>query len=140
MTTETVTSADSSVSGKATIVAEVGDEEVQITETEDGFEAKPVTDDAQTELYLRGVDGQDSHGFEVPLDADFHIEYDYDTRDDQPHNAAWHTSDDVSDLRSDGWSEAKESGYDGHAAIAEFELVERRVGSDSSPNGSPFDS
>ena len=98
----------------------VGDEEVQITETEDGFEATPVADEPGSGVYLRGEDALVSYGFEIPVDADFVI-------DDKPtvgYHVAWHTADDRSDLQSDGTDLAKVDGYDGYAYVNHIELIE----------------
>jgi len=98
----------------------VGDEEVQITETEDGFEAKPVAEESERGLYLRGEDTPGNYGFEIPVDADFVI----DPFDDGGYDVAWHIDDDRSVLHSVGARRAKVDGYDGYAWIESIELVE----------------
>jgi len=95
-------------------------QEVQITETEDGFEAEPVEDTAdQSGLYLRAeaVD-DDLFGFEVPLGADIRIEpYD----GDNDYHIEWHDEDNVADLKSWG---ADFAGYDRGAYVGNPEIVE----------------
>ena len=98
---------------------EIGDQEVQIAETEDGFEATAVEDTAdQSGLYLRAEAKKDQYGFEVPLGADIRIEP-YDGHND--YHIEWHDEDNVADLHS--WS-ADFPGYDSGAYVGTPEIVE----------------
>ena len=99
---------------------QLGDEEVQIEETEDGFEATPVADEPESGVYLRGEDTPGSYGFEIPVDADFVIN----SFDEGGYDVAWHIDDDRSELHSTGARLAKVDGYDGYAWIETIELVE----------------
>ena len=104
-------------------VVQLGDQEVQITETEDGFEAEPVEDEPDSGVYLRAESSGAMHGFEVPIDADFVIRND--DRHENWYLASWHTDDDISDIEYDnGYSGAEKGGYDGYATVEYFEIVE----------------
>lgn len=100
----------------------VGDQEVTIRETEDGFEAVEADTDPEPGLYVKFNAG--SYGAMLPVDADFVV----DTEGVYPYNVdvAWHPEDNVdNDMRHDGYDGAKVDGYDGHAIIApeSFEIV-----------------
>mgnify|MGYP000126035787 CR=1 FL=1 len=96
----------------------IGDTEVEVQETEDGFEATEAEDDPEG-VYLRAG----THfGFEVPIDADYVI----DSESTKPgkYYVAWHTDDDISEMKSKGRSDARRDGYDGYASVRTLEIVE----------------
>lgn len=106
----------------------VGDTEVQIAETEDGFEATPVEEEPEG-TYLR-FESSGSHGCEIPIDADFAVEHnDYNrhraTDSSKNHlRVAWYEEDDISDLKSDGaGTPLRKDGYDWSAAVSTVEVV-----------------
>ena len=102
----------------------VGDQEVQITETEDGFEAEPVEDEPEDGLYLRAESASGRYGFEIPVTGEFTIGYN-ESSGDNPHFANWNTDQDVSEMGNTGALAAEEIGDgDGHAAVSDFELIE----------------
>ena len=102
----------------------IGDQEVQITETEDGFEAEPVEDEPDSGVYLRAESNErDTYGFEVPIDSDFVVDSNSHISGTR-HYVAWHTEDDISDMNSQGCRNAKRDGYDGYASVKTFEVVE----------------
>ena len=104
-------------------VVQIGDTEVQVQETEDGFEAVAVEDEPDSGVYLRAESSGAMHGFEVPIDADFVIRND--DRHENWYLASWHTDDDISDIEYDnGYSGAEKEGYDGYATVEDFEIVE----------------
>jgi hypothetical protein len=110
-----------------TVTTEVGDTEVTITETDDGFEVTE-TEDEPTGLYLRGVSCAGSYGFEVPVNSDYELaERGYSSN---KLAAAWDTEQDISERSDDGGdeiyrnSDAERDELDGHANIESVEIVE----------------
>ena len=106
-------------------IVTVGDQEVKITETEDGFEAEPVEDEPDSGVYLRAKsDETNPCGFEIPIDGDYVIE----PRDGSTlykYNANWDTDQDISDMHSNGSHQAEDIGpHDGHGAVDTLEIVE----------------
>ena len=55
----------------------IGDQDVQITETEDGFEAVEVDDEPDSGVYLKSGTGG-YYSFKIPIDTDFAIEQTHD--------------------------------------------------------------
>lgn len=104
----------------------VGDTEVQIEETEDGFEAVPVEDsEDSTGIFLRATSNSGRYGFEIPLDGSYEIERNSYTDYDK-YDAVWDTSEDVSDLKSDGIPDSLGHGsWDGRACVNKPEIVVR---------------
>ena len=101
----------------------IGDTEVEIQETEDGFEATEAEDDPEG-VYLRaGPSGSFCYGFEVPIDADYVIDSELPESSGKYH-VAWHTDDDISEMRSNGHDDAQRDGYDGYASVRTLEIVE----------------
>ena len=101
----------------------IGDTEVEIQETEGGFEATEAEDDPEG-VYLRaGPSGSFHFGFEVPIDADYVIDSESPDSPGQ-HYVAWHTDDDISEMKSKGRSDARRDGYDGYASVRTLEIVE----------------
>jgi len=97
----------------------IGDQDVQITETEDGFEATAVEDNDLSGLYLRTGVGS-VYGCEIPIDADFRVVERPDMESDYEIN--FHDADNISD--KDSWNSDRGLGYDSGAYVSGLELIE----------------
>jgi hypothetical protein len=83
-------------------------------------------------LYLRAESTQSYDnpcGFEIPLEQSdaYVIDYDGAINEKNPHQVAWDTDADVSDLKNHGSGSrfGREHGFDGYAVVSDFEIVER---------------
>jgi hypothetical protein len=102
----------------------IGDTEVEVRETDDGFEVTEVDDGG---LFIRVVSSSGHYGFEIPITADFYAEH----RGGNCYDFAWHSEDDVSHLESRGNRpqeiSPEDEGYDSWCgASGEFEIIDRR--------------
>lgn len=114
-----------------TVTVEVGDTEVEVSETEDGFEVTEAEDEPEG-LYLR-VTSNDGYGAEIPLDAPYALGYEEgSTLGGNPHYFAWRQEDNIDDeLMQDGGAsrfaddegEERDVDFDGHAVVEDFEIV-----------------
>jgi len=93
----------------------VGDTEVVIRETDDGFEVEEAEEGPEG-TYIR-FESEDEFGCEIPIDAEF------DVREALPTEkmyVGWHQEDNISDLGQRGASQMRDhdgKGYDGYASV-----------------------
>lgn len=103
----------------------VGDTDVEIRETEGGFEATEVEEEPESEtgLWLH-AESRDGYGCEIPLSADFDVA---DAVTSDLYEIAWNEDDDRSDLKDDGIAHnVDEAAYDFSTRVrkSETEIVE----------------
>ena len=102
----------------------VGDQRVQITETEDGFEVSKY--DPREGTYIRAESSAttNTYGFEMPITGRYAF-HEPDFGDDVV-VATWNTEDDVSEMNNDGDRRGVEipEEHDTIAVVSSYEIIE----------------
>jgi hypothetical protein len=112
----------------AETTVEVGGREVQVSETEDGFEAEPVEEEPEG-TYLRAeCSGASCHGCEVPIYGNYEVRVRTDgdgvRKDTNKYQIAWDEEENIADMKCGGGAGfAERHGLDGHANVDSFEIV-----------------
>ena len=102
------------------LTVEIGGTEVQITETEDGFEAEPVEvedDEDRSGVWLKARSTSGDYGCDIPIDGDYTI------RESGSTYAIEWDSTDAGKTDCNYWESTTE-GYDRGAYVSNFEIIE----------------
>lgn len=101
----------------------IGDTEVEIRETDDGFEAVEVEDYA-LDMYIT-VGERDNYGFKIPIEHADKLAVKEDPTSSGCYWTAFDTAVDEGDMNTDGNSNglAAEHGFDGEAWVHDVRLV-----------------
>lgn len=99
----------------------VGDTELQITETDDGFEVTEVAEDSPEGPFI-AFGEPDYHGGVVPLSADFNVKKD---PDGSGYYTAWKSEDDLDEGASKfGNTEVLDEQHDRCAWVEDVRIIE----------------
>ena len=99
------------------LTVEIGDTEVQITETEDGFEAAEVEDHQdRSGVWLKARSTSGDYGCDIPIDGDYTI------RGSGDEYAIEWDSNDAGETDCRYW-EASTEGHDRGAYVSNFEII-----------------
>jgi len=95
----------------------VGDTEVVVRQTADGFEVEEADSEPEGTYIRFESDNRTPYGCEIPIDSEFDVEP---SETGQKLCVGWHQEDDISDMQQRGSSRMRDhegKGYDGYASV-----------------------